>query len=480
MDTHPTASHPLARSRSRGFIMLQALVYGTIFLTVLGALASFSLTQNKVQTSATGKSKALALAEAGLEYYRWHLAHFPGDLQNGTGQPGPYTIAQTDPEGGTIGSYTLTITGNQSCGQTASIDIISKGTPSDGSGVSRTIKARYAQPTVAQYSYILNDSVWAGSDRVINGPYHSNGGVRMDGTANAPVTSSLSSWLCTSDFGCSPNATKNGVFGSGPNSTLWSYPTPQVDFNAISADFNTLKTTAQSAGLYFARYSSGSANSAAYWKGYHLIFNSNGTVTVRRVTSTNSTSIQPVNPADSDTDHTIIRNETNLGTYTIPAGCGLIYVEDNTWIEGIVPQKVTVVVANVVNTGVAPNAMLPDNISYANASAGLTVIAENDVLVTGDSPTNMTLNGVFIAQGGAFGRNYYGCPSSYEPRGTLTIHGTTVSNKRTGTKWENGCYNGDAGYQTRIDAYDRLLATDPPPFTPRISTDYEFVDWREQ
>jgi hypothetical protein len=468
------------RSQPRGYLMLLAIVFGSIFLTVLGALSSFSLTQNHVQSSATGKSKALALAEAGLEYYRWFLAHNPTDLQNGTGHAGPYVITQSDPEGGTVGTYSLSISGNQSCGQITSIDITSTGSPSDGSNTSRTVKARYAQPTVAQYSYVVNDSVWAGSDRIINGPYHSNGGVRMDGTANAGVTSSLSTWTCTSSFGCASDQTKNGVFGAGPNTTLWTYPTPQVDFSGIAADFGSLKTKAQSSGLYFTRYSSGSAGSANYARGYHLIFNADGTVTVKKVSNTSSVTVQPINPADSNTDRTVISSETNLGTYTVPSSCGLIYVEDNVWVEGTVTKKVTLVAANVVNAGVSPSAMLPNNILYSGSNVGLTLIAENDILVTGASPNTMALNGIFIAQDGAFGRNYYGCPSSYEPRSTLTIHGTTVSNKRTGTKWMNGCSNGDAGYQTRIDAFDRTLATDPPPFTPTISTDYNFVDWQEQ
>jgi hypothetical protein len=467
------------KTTPRGYIMLTAIVFGAIFLTVLGALASFSITQNKYQASDTGKSKALSLAEAGVEYYRWHLAHFPTDLMNG-GASNPFTITQSDPEGGTVGSIQIGVSANQACGQIQSIDITSKGTTSDGSNASKTVLARYAQPTVAQYSYIVNDSVWAGSDRVISGPYHSNGGVRMDGTANASVTSSLSTWSCTSDFGCSSTQTKNGVFGAGPNSTLWQYPTPQVDFSGISADFSALKTKAQTSGLYFARYSSGSSNNATYWRGYHLIFNSNGTVTVKKVSTMSSLTVQPINPADSTVDYTVVTGETTFGTYTLPSSCGLIYVEDNTWIEGTIPQKVTVVAANVVTAGVAPNIMLPDNITYSGTSAGLTAIAENDVLVTGDSPSTMSLKGIFIAQGGAFGRNYYGCPSSYEPRSSLTIHGTTVSNKRTGTKWMNGCSNGDAGYQSRTDAYDRTLTSDPPPFTPSISTEYQIVDWREK
>lgn len=479
MLSQPHLSRQPAR-HSRGFMMLLALVFGFIFVTVLGALSSFSITQNRVQTNATGKSRALALAESGLEYYRWHLAHFPTDLQNGTGAAGPYVITQNDPEGGAIGTATLNITGNQSCGLITSIDITSTGTPSDGSGTSRTIKARYSQPTVAYYSYILNDSVWAGADRVINGPYHSNGGIRMDGTTNSAVTSSLSSWLCTSSFGCSPDSTRNGVFGAGPNSTLWTFPTPQVDFSGIAADFGSLKTKAQASGLYFARYSSGASGTANHYRGYHLIFNANGTVTVRRVSAVAALSVVPLNPADPTTDRTVITTETNLGTYTAPSECSLIYVEDNVWVEGVITKKTTIVAANLVDAGVAPSAMLPNNITYASTAAGLTLIAENDVLITGNSPNNMTLNGVFIAQTGAFGRNYFGCPSSYEPRNALTIRGTTVSNKRTGTKWMNGCSPGDAGYQTRTDAYDRILATDPPPFTPTLSTDYEFVDWHEE
>ncbi|MDB5265032.1 MAG: hypothetical protein JWN64_603 [Parcubacteria group bacterium] len=462
--------------------MLLALVFGAIFLLVLGALSSFVLSENKLQSSATAKSRGLAIAEAGLEYYRWFLAHNPNDVQNGTGVAGPYVIPYNDPEGGETGSISLAVTANTSCGLTTSIDIRSTGTPSENVNAKRTIAARYARPTVAQYSYILNDSVWAGSDRVISGPYHSNGGVRMDGTANSSVSSSLSTWLCTSSFGCSSNQTKAGVWGAGTNQTLWSYPTPQVDFAAISANFATLKTTATAQGLYFPRYSSGTSGVSAN-KGYHLIFNSNGTVTVYRVSNEYVTDIRAaVDGSDDTSDYARIKTEALYNTYTIPANCGLIYIEDNVWVEGTLNSKVTVVAANTITTGVAPNAYLPDNISYVatDGTDGLALIAENNILVTPDSPSTMSVKGIFIAQDGAFGRNLYDCPSSFEPKGTLTITGTTVSNKRTGTKWVNGCGSSDGGYQTRIDTYDRKLSTDPPAFTPYTSTDYSFVEWKEE
>jgi hypothetical protein len=469
------------RTLTRGYLMLTAIVFGSIFLSVLGALASYVLSENSLQAESTSKSRGLAIAEAGLEYYRWHFAHFATDLQNGTGQPGPYTIAYNDPEGGQTGTITLAIVGNQSCGQITSADITSTGTPAENTNAKRTVVARYARPTVAKYSYILNDSVWAGSDRTILGPYHSNGGIRMDGTVNSPVTSSLSTWLCTSSFGCSPSTTKNGVWGAGNNQALWSYPKPQVDFAAISANFSTLKTTATTYGKFFA--TNGSATTDG--PGYHLIFNADGTLTVKTVSAV-YTNLDSVAVYDSSAgwqnDYTRIKTEALLGTYTLPATCGLIYVEDNIWVEGTITSKITLISADETHSGVVPDVVLLNNIVYSayDGTAGLTLVAEGNMLISPQSPTNMTLNGIFIAQTGAFGRNLYDCPSSYEPKSTLTILGTTVSNKRTGTKWINGCGGSDAGYQTRTDAYDRRLATDPPPFTPYTSTDYVFVDWREK
>ncbi len=471
--------------------MLLALVFGAVFLAVFGGLSLYVLSENKLQSHNAQSAEAFSLAEAGLEYYRWFLAHFPNDTQNGTGAPGPYTLSYNDPEGGAAGNITLSINGNVSCGQTTSVDIQSTGAPTDAPTVTRTLKARYARPSVGSYSYILNDSVWAGDDRVILGPYHSNGGIRMDGTANSPVTSSLSTWTCTSSYGCSPTQNNApGVVGDGPNQTLWDYPTPQVDFSAISADFGSLKTLATASGVYYPRISTGVATtSASYWNGYHITFNSNGTMTVKKVTATTQLQITPVNSAEWNTDRALIATETAFETKTIPSSCGLIYVEDNVWVDGTIPSKITLVAANIVNANVAPNAYLASNLQYSayDGTKGLTLIAENDVLVAPNSPTNMTLNGIFIAQAGAFGRNLYlnssrsDCNSTYEPKGTLTILGTTVSNKRTGTKWMNGCGGGsDAGYQTRIDSYDRRIATDPPPFTPVVSTDYQFVDWKEE
>ena len=468
---------------SRGSITLLVIIFGAIFFTLLMALSGFVLAQNRIQDVTRTRTESFTIAEAGLEYYRWFLSHFPGNTTNGTGHAGPYVVTYADPEYGIAGTYTLSIASNSACGTVQSIDVTSTGVASDTPTVSTTLVARYAAPSVAAYSYIVGSSVWAGADRVINGPYHSNGGIRMDGTANAPVSSSLSTWSCDSSFGCSPTATKAGVFGAGSNQSLWSYPTPQVDFTGIAANFSSLKTTATASGIYLPRFSTSSGHNPNPHVGYHLIFNSNGTVTVKKVTKVTSLTVTPVNSADSTTDYTLINTESNFQTSTLPASCGLIFVEDNTWIEGAIPSKITIVVAGVADTTFKPDIVLTDNITYVatDGSDGLTVIGAHDILIAPDSPQTMTLNGLFIAQSGAFGRNLYSCPGSYEPRGTLTILGTTVSNLRTGTRWVNGCGGGsDAGYQTRIDAFDRQNSTNPPPFTPTTSTQWQFVDWQQK
>lgn len=468
----------MKNSLSKGSIMLLVIVFGGIFFTLLTALSSFVIVGNRAQEVAQARANAFGIAEAGLDYYRWFLSHFPGNTTNGTGQPGPYVKSYSDPEAGVAGTYTLSITGNSSCGIVQSIDVTSKGVPSDMPNVSSTLVGRYAAPSVAAYSYIVGSSVWAGADRIINGPYHTNGGIRMDGTANAPVSSSLSTWDCTTNFGCSPaNHTAPGVVGNGNNQDLWDYPTPQMNFEGIAANFSSLKSTAVASGIYLSRYSSTSGSNMH--RGYHLIFNSNGTVTVKRVSSVVTLTVTPVNSSNGSSDYTLISSESTYQTYTLPVNCGLIFVEDNTWIEGTVPSKVTVVAAGVIDSNFKPDIVLRGNIVYGvtDGTDGLTVIGAHDILVAPDSPQNMTLNGIFVAQSGAFGRNYYGCSNAYEPRGTLTILGTTVSSLRTGTRWVGGC---NAGYQLRIDAFDRQNSTNPPPFTPITSTQWQFVDWQQK
>lgn len=466
---------------NRGAFILLMLVFSGIFLLLLTSLGSLIFVQQKLALVKQNREQAFRFAETGLEYYKWFLSHFPTDLQNGTGVGGPYVVTVNDPEGGQIGSYSLTINGIAQCGAVSSVDIESTGQTVADPSYTRTLIGKHARPSVAEYAYILNSNVWAGSDRIVNGKYHSNGGIHMDGTVNADVTSSVATWLCTPSFGCQPpNETKPGVWGSGPNQQLWKYPVPQIDFAGISADLVNMKTIAQTQGRYF-------APSGA--EGYHVIFKNDGTFDIYRVTATES--IKGNNGNGVNQEKSIIAAETLLGNYTSPTDCGLIFIEDTLWVEGVVKGKKSIIAADVTTPNVDRSIWLPNNITYTtnDGSDGVMVLGEYDVLIALNSPDDMTLQGIYIAQTGRFGRNHYTAGGSgqvppayglYVVRNSLTIIGTIVSNGREGTKWTSGNNNFLSGYQNRTNSYDRKLATNPPPLTPYTSSDYRLVDWREK
>lgn len=456
----------------KGYLLVLILVFGAVFFTMASAFMGFIVTQHKAQIFNYNKERSLDIAEAGLNYYKWYLAHNPEDITNGTGLPGPYVGVYSDPEGGAIGEFSLEIASSSACGDMYAVDIYSTGNTYEEPEAGRQVYGRYARPTVAEYAYILNSNVWAGSDRVIVGPYHSNGGIRMDGTNNSTVTSGQSSWSCTSSFGCSPTATQDGVFGDGPNSELWSFPATPINFTGITVDLADMQDKAENAGGFYLGPSGRS--------GYHIVFKDDGTFDVSIVRAKQN---EPNGYAWGQ-QMNILRTTQFVGNYEIPSACAVIYVEDQVWLEGEVNGKVTVAVADVDTTGVDPSIIINDNITYANEESGLLAVAEYDILIGLVVPDDMVLNGIFVAQTGHFGRNHYdtSMPNAWEAyiqRNSLTMNGTIVSNGREGTKWVSSGGTFLSGFNTRTNTYDRDLVTDPPPLTPQVSDTYEFIEWRE-
>ncbi|MCA9365671.1 hypothetical protein KC723_02150 [Candidatus Kaiserbacteria bacterium] len=466
--------------KNKGTQLVLVIVFAAIFMTIFAGLVNYVVSLNKLTKLRIAEAQARSIAEAGLDYYKWFLAHYPDDTTHGTGLPGPYLIPYEDPETSTTGNFELSISSSTYCGDVASIEIESTGWSLNNPTVKRTVYGKYARPTVAEYSYIINSNVWAGSDRTIIGPYHSNGGVRMDGTNNSTVTSGQSSWTCTSSFGCTGSQTVDGVFGSGPDSTLWYFPSTPINFTGLTIDLANMKDRAQNrGGIYI-------PPSGEY--GYRVTFLGNGDVQFRTVDQTYN--YWGYSTQDGwETERHVIDDDDPYLVATIDPDCPLIYVEDKVWLEGSVDQKVTIAAADTDSPTINPRIILNGNITYANASSGLLAIAEEDVLVGLVVPEDMELNGIFVAQNGRFGRNYYQTSGSYDVltmhnsyvcQNSLTINGTIVSNGRVGTQW-TGSYCGSygSGFGTRYNSYDRNLVDSPPPLAPNTSDDYKFVDWRQ-
>lgn len=452
----------------KGSIITLALVFGSIFLMIFSGLSGFILIQLKQSRQKVAWNQALTIAEAGIGYYRWHLAHAPTDLSGN----GEYNYS--DPEGGVVGTYSLEIQGTQQCGQINSVTISSTGWDNEYPNVKRTIQVKYVQPTVADFAYLLNDNVWAGSDREIKGPYHSNGGIRMDGENKSLVTSAKETWTCTSSFGCSPSQEMPGVFTTANgNEDLFSFPIPPFDFEGITMDLAQIKSLTQvGQGIYLPP--SGE-------KGYHVILKNNQSIDVYKITQLDS--IYAYNEEDGwHWEDSVIDNENFIGNYLVSESCGLVFIEDHLWVEGELSGKITIVSADLINPNIETNIWLRDNIEYStrDGSDGLVLIAQNNNLIGLNVPDSMELHGVYIAQNGHFGRNHYDCSwySPYCKRDYLEIFGSVVSNGRVGTKWTSGT-SWVSGFEQRENIYDPKQSFSPPSFLPVISEEHQFKEWEE-
>jgi len=502
--------------KTSGYLSITVLVFVSIFVVVFAGLANLSTSQSRVQRSKEQGLSSLEIAEAGFDYYKWHLAHFVDDMQDGTGHAGPYLHDYVDPETSSVGKFSLEISGDMQCGKIARVDITSTGWTNDNPNLKKTIYGSYARPSVAAYSYIINSSVFAGDDRVVYGPFHSNGGVRFDGTNYSSVSSGQSAWDCTSDYGCSPRkATAPGVIGTGGSQSLWRWPVPQISFSIlgkntanvfqenIASTTPSVCTAGQTKGCLFPRTAK---------EGYHVIMKSNGTFDLYRVNKAESimgcraTGSCGSCSGDWQTEKSVITNngsngvcpyapttgadpaQTLLGNYTPPTSCRVLYFDDNVWLEGTVKNKVTIIAASSTSS-FNPNIYLRNNILYESndGTDGLTAIAEDSIVIPIDSPENLDVQGIFVAQNGSFGRNFYKkdnfCTnnsvankySSCIKQDTMKIFGSVVSRGRVGTKW------GDvSGYDYREDNYDSSLTLNPPPFTPYTSDDYQFIQWNQK
>src|SRR3989338_1019850 len=126
----------------RGYFVLLVLVFSAVFFTLISALAGYIFVEKRAQIAKENREKALHIAEAGLEYYKWRLAHYPDDLTDGTGGAGPYVHALADPEGGTLWTYSIEVTGEEFCDTIAGVVIRSTGWTEAGPMYRRVVEAR--------------------------------------------------------------------------------------------------------------------------------------------------------------------------------------------------------------------------------------------------------------------------------------------------------------------------------------------------
>ncbi len=479
-----------------GYLLIQTLIFGFIAVVVVLGLMSYATSTLKLGRHAILSEQAFQIAEAGLEYYRWHLAHAPTDFTNGTGQPGPYVKNFTNASGTVIGTFSLDIT-PPGVGSTL-LTIESTGRVSADANVSRTIVAKLSIPSFANYAVITDAAMRFGRGTEVFGPIHSNDGLRFDGLAHNLVTSAVTNYndpdhSGNNEFGvhthvnAPPSSGTNDTFRSleAPPATVpartdvfiagRSFPAPVVNFSVITDDLTNMEIQAQSGGFYRAGSTS---------QGYRVVLKTNDTFDLYRVTSLMSPPSACTNvQSQTGWSSWSVNASTLLGTYAFPAN-GLIFLEDHVWVEGTINSaRLTIVAAQVPDLGASSRKSLVfnNNILYTNydGTDALALIGQNNVNAGLFSANTLRVDGALVAQYGRVGRYYYeaDCTPNHT-KSSLTLYGTIVTALRYGFAY--GSAPVSSGYSLRTLIYDTHLLYTPPPFFPETDPFYDVIYWKEE
>ncbi len=463
---------------TRGQLLFAVLIFGVVSSMILVGLVGWAGFNLKALRASTDRELAFHIAEAGIDYYRWHLAHSAVDYQDGTATSGPYLHPFYDASGEQVGTYALTITPPIE-GSTI-VTVKSTGVTLAEPDMPRTIRARLAIPSFAKYAWVLNSFVNFGSTAQVYGPIHSNAGLRFDGIAYNLVTSATSTFddpdhsggfefgVHTHDSPVDPLPpvgvpSRPDVFVAGRQ-----FPVPAVDFTGIIADLSEIKTDAQADGLYFA--SSGAL-------GYHLVLKTNDTFDVYRVNTLYTKSNCTCSPSGCNTSSIRSNGQTFIANYAFPNN-GLIFVEDHAWVDGTIDgARLTIAAARFPdNPSTRKNIIVNNDLRYTqyDGTDAIGLIAQGNFTVGLVSENDLHIDAAILAQNGRVGRD--NLSSSCTPdliKTQLTTYGMLGTNQRS------AFWYGSNGYQNREYSYDANLLYAPPPSFPLTSDQYSTISWEE-
>lgn len=456
--------------RQEGTVLIALLITAATFTIIIYSLLAILAAQFEFPFRQIAGDQALYIAEAGVNYYRWHLTEAPLDLQDGTGAPGPYLHDYYDPEGNNIGQFSLEITPPEAGSNTVTIK--STGWTTRFPTIKRTVTVTFGPSSYASFMYMGNTTIWFGPGVTINGNIHANIGIRQDGINTSQITSASETYTCGKETGCDPSEEKPGVWGEGEDSSLWEFPVPNTDFSSISFDYGGMRDAAQTDGVYL-------PPSGNY--GYNIIFNADATVTIYNVTD--AMGYEGWDPDEGCKNRNEkIQDQVLVGTYNL-SDAPIIFVEDTVWVRGTVNGKTTVVSARFPLDTYKTYIWLPDNLVYLDKDGDdvLGLIAQNSIYFARDVPEVFEVDAAMIAQKGHVIRHgflWFCGEHSNAERLQLTLFGSIMSNKEAywnfGTKPESGFKE-----RTAVLNFDTQLLTDPPPYYPKLSG-FNFTSWIQE
>lgn len=455
----------IAENQRGAGMLLFILVFGTmsVSIIILG-VASYALFEHRASIRTHERERAFQIAEAGINYYRWHLAHAPTDYTNGTGEPGPYVIPFEDKDGTVIGYYSLDIT--EPPNGTSLVTVASTGWTTSRPDITRTIRVRLGYPGLTDYAFVDNGNMSFSYTTEVHGKVHANGGIEFNGTTDAEIESARETYNPGS-------GTQNGVWGAGGPTEFWNFPVPEIDFGSVTADLAVLETMAADDGLHLT--DSGD-------EGYYLEFQADGTVDVYRVDSVNCyygsgyfVWIWWI----GDTHCYDANARTLLNSYDL-VDVPVIFVEDDVWVSGTVNGYVTVAAAEFPESPTNyKNIIIQDNLTYAVTAAddAIGLIAQGSIIVPLNVPDDMVIHAAALSQYETIERPYYRTTYGSAVRDSLLFFGSQISYDGGGWKYVSGgtVIN---GFVNTNHTYDGNLLYYPPPGFP-VGDTYELISWEE-
>jgi hypothetical protein len=509
----------------KGALLIYLIIFIGVFAMVMVPVVGTFIGKIQLLRLTIMREQAFQIAEAGINYYQWHMVAFPGDFQDGTDQAGPYIHDYIDydiPGTQKIGQFSLTITPPQM--GSSSIVVSSTGWTDENPNVKRTITATYGVSSLASYALLTHSWIYAWNSESYNGPIHSDTGIRFEGNTQSIITSSVASTYmsdCNQEYpenpDCNQQVSRPAIWATGANqgqsSVYWSNPATTADFTGISTSFSTIAEQSQSPE---------NISLPNNTNGYSLVFNSNGTVSVYKVLSTiNTGSRFPVIKALSDgtntglgyinggTDYkTGICNNANcnncgnngrcfLYTKTIGPDGMVISSINNLWAEGTVKGRVTVAASNPsavntnpnasnITTSLMPNIYIPGNLRYSTNESGsgssadtIGLMSQGSIVVTKNAPDTTYINGALLAQKGfiAFPICYSG---SDRAKTNLYIFGSMIMNGSWWFNFTNYCGSSFTdGFLHPNFSWDPNLLYYPPPYFPSssVSSSLQLSKW---
>ncbi len=462
------------------------LILGIIAIIVLSGFLVWVDSFIKSTIRFAERAQAFTIAEAGIEYYRWHLAHAPTDYKDGTATSGPYIHPYYDKNGVEIGEFELDIT-PPPVGSTV-VTVKSTGNLVNDPSIEKIIEVKMAIPSFVKYAAAIHSSVRFGAGTEVFGEVHSDGGIRFDGLAHNLVTSAVATYTDGDYDACTylshgvhtcvnpddpapptPVPSRPDVFEVGRQ-----FPVPGLDFIGLTEDLAQIASSSQQGGFY-------RASSTAL--GYDVVLKTNDTFDIYKVTGLTPPPSGCTNYlGQSGWGTWSISSETLLGNYPLPAN-GLIFLGDNVWVRGqINTARLTIASARFPDTSKS-SITINQDITYTNQDGQdvIGLIAQDNINIGWNSDTDLHIDAAVMAQSGRVGRYYYRPPSWFSNRcsphvykDTITLNGMIASNLRYGFAYTDG-----TGYNIRNLVYDIDLLFSPPPSFPLTSDSHEIISWKE-